>query len=85
MNYTTVMDEIKSGSMLYDSEVRERLHSALDGYPSQAALAAAIGISPSLLNKILKGERDCGPQVAEFFGLKTIRLYVKPVEKEGKE
>ena len=65
-------------TMYTEDEMREALRGAIAQHPSQRALAEVIGISESMLSKMLSGERACGDRVAEYFGRKMIRLYVIP-------
>ena len=75
-----VYDIDMNDTMFTEDEMRSRVRDKLGEYETQRALAEAIGITEGMLSKILKGERDCGERVANFFELKMIRLYVVPVD-----
>jgi transcriptional regulator with XRE-family HTH domain len=49
---------------------------------SQKALAEAIGVSAAYLSDVLNGNRDIGPSILRFYGLREETSFV-PVDREA--
>ncbi len=61
-------------------QVRERLRKDIERLGSQKALAEAIGIGAPYLSDVLKGNRDPGPSILKFYGLREESVYVSDGE-----
>jgi transcriptional regulator with XRE-family HTH domain len=55
--------------------VIRRLQKYIDGHPSEAQAATALGISPQYLNDVKQGRREPGPKLLKALGLKRVPYY----------
>ena len=72
-----------NNSMYTEAEMLSHIRRQTSNYTSHRAMADVMGISESMLSKILKGERSVSDEVAQFFGRKLVRLYVIPASPQA--
>jgi transcriptional regulator with XRE-family HTH domain len=58
------------------AQVLGLLRNDVERLGSQKALAEAIGIGAPYLSDVLKGNRDPGPSILKFYGLREESVYV---------
>lgn len=64
--------------MMTEDEMREFIRDYIEKYCAQKILAKEIGISESLMSRILNGKRSITDDVAKFFSRRRVVFFVIP-------